>query len=267
MAGLLAFIVIAAISTKKYAKSVADFLAASRCARRYLLCVAGGCTFAIVGMVSRMYWESDIYPYLASDFPGLLAWLTRVTKSIADNVWGINWKVAPDEFPIDGQWWSFFSILIAVTGYVGCSPWSWLVLKRPDHNMDRLLHRGEYAVTGDHVGEVTRPPTGIRAILPTAEFSRGDRIIYYAKLVWTLGWWGIFLVGTLWGVFVGISDEAWANLWWWQVMLTVVVAVGTTIWFCIGGLYDLKDLFHTLRTMKRDHLDVGMVPRGESEKR
>ena len=85
-----------------------------------------------------------------------------------------------------------------------------------------------------------------------------------AKLAWTLGWWGIFMVGILWWYFFGISDESWITFWWWKIMITVVVAVGTTIWFCIGGLYDIKDLFHTLRTMKRDHLDVGMVRAGHN---
>src|SRR5690606_31597241 len=42
VAGLLAVIVAGAVYTKQYTQSVADFLAANRCAGRYLLCVAGG---------------------------------------------------------------------------------------------------------------------------------------------------------------------------------------------------------------------------------
>ena len=51
--------------------------------------------------------------------------------------------------------------------------------------------------------------------------------------------------------------DAWARFWWWKV--TVVIGVGTTIWFTIGGVRDLKALYTTLRTVKRDHLDSGMV--------
>jgi len=50
--------------------------------------------------------------------------------------------------------------------------------------------------------------------------------------------------------------------WWINVTITVIVGVGTTIWFFFGGLHDIKDLYNTLRTLKRDHRDVGMVVDG-----
>jgi SSS family solute:Na+ symporter len=128
--------------------------------------------------------------------------------------------------------------------------------------MDRLLHRGDYAIQGEHVGEVVKPVVGLRAILPTSEFSFWDKVIYYGKLVWTFGWWGIFLIGTVWGlgwIIEPPSDDAWVTFWWWKVMITVVIGVLTTVWFFLGGIYDMKDLFHTLRTMKRDMMDIGMV--------
>jgi len=40
--GVLSLVIWAAVSTKKYTKSVADFLAANRCAGRYLICVSEG---------------------------------------------------------------------------------------------------------------------------------------------------------------------------------------------------------------------------------
>ena len=40
--GLSAFIIGAAIYTNRYTKSVGDFLAANRCAGRYLLCISSG---------------------------------------------------------------------------------------------------------------------------------------------------------------------------------------------------------------------------------
>ena len=42
VAGLMVVVTYAAITTKKYTKSVADFLAANRCAGRYLLGTAEG---------------------------------------------------------------------------------------------------------------------------------------------------------------------------------------------------------------------------------
>jgi hypothetical protein len=43
---------------------------------------------------------------------------------------------------------------------VGWSLVAWLALKRPAFNMDRLLHRGKYAVTGDHEAGIDAPARG-----------------------------------------------------------------------------------------------------------
>jgi len=61
MGVMLAVIVGLAVTTKKYTQSVADFLAANRCAGRYLLCVASG--IAGMGAISivakfEMYWRA-----------------------------------------------------------------------------------------------------------------------------------------------------------------------------------------------------------------
>ena len=48
--GLLMFIVGLAFYTRKYTQSVADFLAANRCAGRYVLCISDG--IAGVGAIS-----------------------------------------------------------------------------------------------------------------------------------------------------------------------------------------------------------------------
>lgn len=45
----------------------------------------------------------------------------------------------------------------------------------------------------------------------------------------------------------------------WMFMFTVVIGVATTIWFFIGGIIDIKKLYQRLRTMERDHADVGLV--------
>ncbi len=48
----------------------------------------------------------------------------------------------------------FFSIIMAIAGYVTCSLFEWLAYKRPAFNMDKLLHRGEYAIKGEHAQEI-----------------------------------------------------------------------------------------------------------------
>ena len=125
--------------------------------------------------------------------------------------------------------------------------------------MERLLHRGKWAMKGDHAGEAAKPVSGLRAILPTEEFTRGDKFIYYFKLTWTIVWFAIFLFGTIYALTGNPSLDAWISFWWWKVMITVVIGIGTTIWFFIGGIVDIRKLYTQLRTMKRDHRDIGMV--------
>jgi Na+/proline symporter len=57
--GLLALMVYAALSTRKYNRSVADFLAASRCARKYMLGVAEG--LSCVGAITIVAWFELYY--------------------------------------------------------------------------------------------------------------------------------------------------------------------------------------------------------------
>ena len=65
VAAIITFITVLAIYTKKYTKSVADFLAANRCAGRYILSVADG--VAGLGAVTvmamwQMYYEAGFTP-------------------------------------------------------------------------------------------------------------------------------------------------------------------------------------------------------------
>jgi hypothetical protein len=49
-----------------------------------------------------------------------------------------------------------------------------------------------------------------------------------------------------------------------SIVLPVVIAIGTLIWFGIGGMRDLRDFFAALRTLKRDARDDGQVVDGQS---
>ena len=86
--GLLIFMAIAAHKTKKYTTSVADFLAANRCAGRYMLGVAAGIS-GIGAITVVAYCEG----YYASGFTfawwGLLM-LVVVKNVIALSGWGLS---------------------------------------------------------------------------------------------------------------------------------------------------------------------------------
>jgi len=221
--------------------------------------LTAGCIIAVGGIILQQTWPGYIYPWMAENAPDLLNSTKTALEGIASRVPGINWEVVPDKFAIDGRWMSFFAALTAVTLYVVCSLIEWLITSRPAFNLDEMLHRGEYAIKGEHESNVIRPPTGWRALLPTKEFTFGDKCIYYAKLIWTLVWFGIFLFGTIYNLTHDVTTEAWAEFWKWYVRVFSVIAIGTVIWFLIGGLFDLKSMFKTLRTAKRDSRDDGIV--------
>ena len=83
---------------------------------------------------------------MANDAPSMISGLTFVLEGISNLVPGINWKVEPEAFPINSQWIYFASIIMAVTGYITCSVFEWLVYKRPAFNMNKLLTPQEIAI-------------------------------------------------------------------------------------------------------------------------
>jgi SSS family solute:Na+ symporter len=226
-----------------------------------------GWVIAVGGMIMRLIWKDTFYPWMVSDAPWLLDMLKMVLEGISTHVWSINWKVGPDEFPLDGQWVNFFAMSLSIVGYITCSLVSWLFSKRPAFNMERMLHRGKYAIKSDHDREDVKPVSGLRAVLPTGEFSLGDKCIYYGKLAWTFAWFILFIIGTvqfigarngLWG---HLSEDHWVMYWEWRLCLMLLLGVGTIIWFLIGGIIDTSRLFKTLGSLKRDLGDVGIVAR------
>lgn len=218
-----------------------------------------GATIAVGGIVLEQLWKPYLYPWITGHAPSLIDGLKYVLEGVSRHVWGINWEVRPDKFPLDGQWVNLIAILCAITAYIAVSVISSMLLRRPAFDMDRLLHRGKYAIKGQQTDDEANPVRGWRAILPSKEFTRGDKFIYFANLLWTTLWFGIFAFATIYNLRHDASDDAWATFWWANIILTVILGTGTTIWFFLGGLHDIRDLFRTLATLKRDHTDDGRV--------
>ncbi len=165
----------------------------------------------------------------------------------------------PDKFPFDGVRMSFVASLVSIAVYIGVSLYSWLILGKKPFNMNRMLHRGEYAIKSEHSGGVTLPPTGLRALLPSKEFTKGDKFLYYILVAWILGWFVFFLCVTAYHFTIGTSDEWWGRFWYYFVFFGVLIGIITLFWLTIGGIIDLKDFFNQLKIMKRDDSDDGSV--------
>jgi SSS family solute:Na+ symporter len=185
--------------------------------------------------------------------------------------------------------------LIAMCSSIGIYAAFSLIGKRKDHDMDRLLHRGKYAVAADlaggqgasgdargvagaaheaaaheaqeerqkmeTVGE--RIVNGIKILFGVGrDFTRTDRWICRITYAWVLAWFAVFVIGTIWNLTSDVSDEAWMTYWYVFVTVRIVAAAMVVIWFAIGGVRDIRRMFARLKTMDRDESDDGTVRSG-----
>lgn len=178
----------------------------------------------------------------------------------------VTYATVIDEFtrsalgiPWNAQFAFFVGMLCCSLSYVVVSLVMAAVTLRPPHNMDRLLHRGKYVIRNEDGSIPPPPPVGLRAIAPSKEFSRGDKVFYFATMFWSLGWFTVFLVGTIVGLTMDTKVTSWIMLF--KVELTILFCLGVAMafWFLIGGLRDMKNMFKTLATMKRNYDDDGRV--------
>lgn len=157
---------------------------------------------------------------------------------------------------INSQWIWFYTMVTCIIAYVSVS---WLTCRRP-FDMERLLHRGRYAVAGDHVTAANAATsvwwriTGI-----TEEFTRADRWLAVSVLVWNFGWFAVFAVGTVYNLTHDVALASWAAFWKVWVWIQLGVGVPTTLWITMGSWRDIKRLFVRLEREQRDVCDDGRV--------
>ena len=175
----------------------------------------------------------------------------------------IGWHL-PEKFYFNNMVSAFFAALIAATIYIVVS----ILTCRRDFNLDRMLHRGEYAV--DESGMTERPTLrqrfSLRRILRFDEhFTRTDKIVACGILCWSLLLMLINLGATASNFLLHRWSAAWWTNYWFATAIAVPfgIALVTLIWFGIGGVRDLRDFFVDLRSVKRDSRDDGRVS-GES---
>ena len=151
-----------------------------------------------------------------------------------------------------------------------------LLSRRGPFDINRLLQRGKWKVKdfGHHpkqkeaaFGPVadlsTAGPTPLaslwRLLGVNDDFSRGDKAIYIFKMIWVMGFFAIFVAGSVLSIFFSIPDDACIRWWGIKITITVIIGVGATAWFLIGGVADLGQLIRSLRDSQRHSDDDGSV--------
>ncbi len=225
-----------------------------------------GSAIAVIGFLFMNYWAGLIYPWISLS-PGLLSGVTWFVESFSapfEPV--ILWRIVPDRFFMNGQEVYLLTMLAAIAAYVGVS----LLHRKEDFNLDRMLHRGDFAMLGEHVprhpSHLSSLPFWKRTLKQLSgidnEFTLGDKIISISVLIYSLGWgFGVsFLAILIWNVISPWPDSYWVN-WFFISNLLVgsIVGVVSTFWFGIGGTLDLRAMFRRLKEHRVDDLDDGRV--------
>ena len=203
---------------------------------------AGGSGAVIIG---GLYWKRGT---------AAGAWAAMITGA-AVSVTGIILHQLYENFPINGQVFWFLAMGGSAAMYILFS----LLSKQEAFEMDKMLHRGEYAIIGEHEVVDANPQRGWRILGMGKEFTRGDKIIYLLTYTWTFIWTAVFIIGTIINLTVEVSDETWMKFWYFYFKLNIGVAIAVIIWFTIGGIRDVKHMFQQLGTIDRDMTDDGRV--------
>jgi hypothetical protein len=223
------------------------------------LLVGGG--GAMSGFIAQKAWVPAIYPWLEAK--GFLPWVTKLVEGASRPFEPyILWRITPERFPINSQELAFLNMLICVGLYVGISL---LTCKQP-FNLDRLLHRGSYTRPGDRV--FVRAPLTFRNAFQKLvgidpQYTRGDKVLAWSVFVYSVIWgFGSFVVLVIWNAIAPWPSHWWAH--WFaltHLIIAGIIAVISTVWFTIGGIWDLRRLFQRLAAADRQEnvLDDGRV--------
>jgi hypothetical protein len=123
--------------------------------------------------------------------------------------------------------------------------------------MEKMLHRGAYALKGEALPEL-RPTRWWQTIFGiTPMFNKRDRLTAYLIVGWFLAWLGVFAAGMIYGSLADPGEAAWAKFWHVYLYINFAVLLGSTLWLGLGGLRDLRNLLTSLGSTERDFSDTG----------
>ncbi len=159
-------------------------------------------------------------------------------------------------FTLNNQYIFFIAMITALLVYITVS----LITSRgkKPYNLERMLHRGKYSVATDHVKEQVTRSRWAQIVGITKEFSKSDKILAVALLVWNGAWFVWFVVFSIINLLYPVSDSIWAD---YHLIHTIIIpaalSLPITIWFTVGGIHDIRHLFKALATAVRDPSDDG----------
>ena len=217
-----------------------------------------GSGMMLAGVLIQRNWAGMVYPWLEK-----MNWTASADRIMQFLSSPLNpyvvWRITPYRCPVNAVELSFVSMIFSILCYCIVS---WLTCKRP-FNLDRMLHRGIYNTDGNIENKMSWNFKNVfsRIIGITSEYTRGDKIIAWSVFLYSFGLgFCVFLGIVVWNLF-----HSWPESWWGNYYLIrslaipCAVAVITTVWFFIGGVIDLRNMFRDLKNRQIDELDNGVV--------
>ena len=218
-----------------------------------------GMSMAIIGLVVQRNWANMVYPWLSSN-----GWDKNVAK-ILETLSGpfepiVVWRMNAVKCPISSYEWYFITMMTTLILY-----WvvSFLSCKEP-FNLDRMLHRGIYAIDGKRTIVSVWSWRNIynKLIGITPEYTTGDKVIAWGYFIYSViyRFLGTFIIVLIWNLI-----DPWPFAWWgWYFLITFLIipgtmAIVTAIWFGICGTIDLRRMFRDLAARIASPLDNGRV--------
>ncbi|MBE6372755.1 MAG: sodium:panthothenate symporter [Lentisphaerae bacterium] len=212
------------------------------------------------GMLVQRNWADTVYPFL--DRMGMIPGLSKLLAALSSpfEPW-ILWRMSAVKFPINSTEIMFIAMILSIAMYCLVSI---LTCRRP-FNLERMLHRGKYAVDGEvkHFEKLTWRNLFRKIIGITPDYTFGDKCIAWGTFIWSFGiGFGVYFLATvIWNAFY-----RWPTHWWGirlfilSIVIACVIAAISMVWFMIGGIIDLRRMFRDLAARTQiNELDNGMV--------
>ncbi|MBR7105232.1 MAG: sodium:panthothenate symporter [Lentisphaeria bacterium] len=221
--------------------------------------LVSGMLINMSGIVFQRTWAAHIYPWLEANnlVDAVGNFLTTVSGPFNPY---IVWEMNRLKFPINSYEVYFLAMATSLIVYIVVS----LITYKEPFNLDRMLHRGKYAVEGEKkIHTVWSFKTIFSKIIGiTPEYTRGDRIIARSVFVYSFiyKFFVAFVLVVVWNMITPWPIEWWGH----YFLVTFLVIPGiaaaiTCVWFTAGSSRDLIYLYRDLKNRVVDHLDNGMV--------
>ncbi len=181
------------------------------------------------------------------------AWAAMIVGALVPTTGMISRMLDPDFF-LNGQQIWFAATSSAVCSYIIVS-----LCGKERFNLDKMLHRGDYADGESKPAAVETRIERFKQFGVDSEFSNGDKMIYLITAVVGVSFFSLFIFALVVHLTVGTDEGWWASFWKWFLLFASVKALIVTIWFLFGGVRDIRALLLDLRRAKQDARDDGFV--------